>query len=84
LPIVAQVLPSSETCDSLFRLLTEGRPTAVTVEDARRAFHRNDGDMRSVWFDLYDLHEATRPNLAGTNGVPCPGTAAGPTVMASR
>jgi hypothetical protein len=69
MPVVANVVPCAAICDALFRMLTAGHTTPVTVGDARRAFERNAGDLRRVWFDLYNQHEATRANPAGIDGV---------------
>ncbi|MGL4514867.1 MAG: hypothetical protein ACRCT8_17405 [Lacipirellulaceae bacterium] len=69
LPLVAQLAPSESMLESLYRSLVADRETRVTLDDAREAFRRHGGDYRRVWFDLYDLHEARRPNRARALGV---------------
>lgn len=57
LPIVARTSPDAELLLALFERLTAARATPVGPEDALHSYARHGQDLRSVWFDLYDLHE---------------------------
>lgn len=52
-----EVRPDERLLAALFESLVRDRPTPVTLEDARWAFGLRRGDLREVWFDLYDRHE---------------------------
>lgn len=54
---VADLRPSERTAARLFERVVEQRETPVDPDDALRAFRRRRGDLRGMWFDLYDLHE---------------------------
>ncbi len=60
---VAWLRPDAALLGELFTKLTAERLTPVTLHDARRSHRLRRGNLREVWFDLYDLHERlTRPN----------------------
>lgn len=56
-PLLASMGPSQATVQGLFDRLTAERPTRVTRDDVARSYHRHQGNVREVWFDLYDRHE---------------------------
>lgn len=56
-PIVAQVQPTLETTLQLYEHLTEQRSSLVTRNDVTRSFRDQGGNLREVWFDLYERHE---------------------------
>ncbi|MEN0111439.1 MAG: hypothetical protein AAF805_12020 [Planctomycetota bacterium] len=57
LPVVARVEPTEQLAGALFERVTDPFDTPVTVGDAIDAFRRRHGDLRAMWFDLYDRHE---------------------------
>lgn len=57
LAVVARVEPDERLLGSLFERLTADRSTPVTFGDAITSFSHRRGNVRDVWFDLYDLHE---------------------------
>lgn len=57
LPVLATLSPSETLLERLFQRLTAGSETPVGLEDAKRSLYLHRGDLRAVWFDLYDLHE---------------------------
>ncbi|MEM6331445.1 MAG: hypothetical protein AAF790_14535 [Planctomycetota bacterium] len=57
MPVLAELSPTAETAAQLFRGLTRRRPSRVTERDALASFCRHGGNLREVWFDLYDQHE---------------------------
>lgn len=56
-PVVATLAPDCRLLARLFQRLTAERRTPVTLANARASFALRRGDLREVWFDLYDLHE---------------------------
>lgn len=60
-PVVCRMEPEVALLRRLFERLTARRPTRVTMAQAEESFTRHRGNLREVWFDLYDLHEAHRP-----------------------
>ncbi|MEO0530254.1 MAG: hypothetical protein AAF266_06700 [Planctomycetota bacterium] len=57
LAVVATLRPTVGQLETLFERLTCDGTTAVTLADAHASFTRRRGNLRDVWFDLYDLHE---------------------------
>lgn len=57
-PTVACLRPDPDLTRRLFQRVTAGSSTPVTWGDARASFRRQRGNLREVWFDLYDLHES--------------------------
>lgn len=57
LPVLARSRPSLALAERLFVHLTRSTSTPVRLSDLHRAYGRRQGDLRCVWFDLYDLHE---------------------------
>ena len=56
-PVVAQVCPSVETALQLYEYLTAQHASPVTRNDVAQTFGAQDGNLREVWFDLYERHE---------------------------
>ncbi|MEM6799496.1 MAG: hypothetical protein AAF589_08275 [Planctomycetota bacterium] len=65
LPVLATLAPSEDAIRSLFRQLTKTRRTLVTESDAVASYRRHNGNVREVWFDLYDRHERLARRLTG-------------------
>ncbi|TWT75459.1 hypothetical protein Pla123a_29680 [Posidoniimonas polymericola] len=63
LPALAELRPTLADIERCFGLLTQDRSTPVTRTDLRNAFARHEGNVREVWFDLYDRHEQRQRNL---------------------
>lgn len=62
LPLLTTLRVTEATVAALFNELTRRRPTPVTQSQALASFRAGGGDLRAVWFDLYDRHERlTRP-----------------------
>ena len=62
LALLARLSPTPMLMAQLFFQLTEKRPTPVQLAEALQAFDCHSGDLRSIWLDLYQLHEQrTRP-----------------------
>lgn len=57
LPTLARLRPTLADASALFEQLTDARATRVTPNDLARSFELRRGNIRDVWFDLYDLHE---------------------------
>lgn len=57
LPVLARLAPDFKVAQQLFTLLKENSSTSVTSEDLVSSYHRCRGNLREVWFELYDLHE---------------------------
>ncbi len=57
LPTLVELSPSATLLEQLLKSLLANRPSPVTLADARLSFARHGGNLREVWFDLYDLHE---------------------------
>lgn len=60
--VVARLAPDRQLLGRLFHRLTADRPTPVTLADAEASFTRRRGNLREVWFDLYNRHEALLPS----------------------
>jgi hypothetical protein len=61
-PVIAALQSSKSLVAALFDRLTAERPTPLTIGYAIDSWRRRHGNLRDVWFDLYDLHEKlTRP-----------------------
>lgn len=58
--VVARLNTDEAVLTELYGCLVATRPSAVTLEDARRSHCRRRGNLRAVWFDLYNLHETLR------------------------
>ena len=56
LPVLAELSPALEDVMNLFDKLTAERPTGVTKAEAAVSYHRHHGNVRDIWFDLYDQH----------------------------
>lgn len=73
-PVVCRLQPDRDLLRGLFQRLTADRPTPVTLAQAEASFSRRRGNLRDVWFDLYDLHEGysrcrrTKPVVASYVG----------------
>lgn len=57
LPDLCDLSPSAQDALRLFAQLTESRRTPVSRRDCLRCYQHRRGNLREVWFDLYDLHE---------------------------
>jgi len=76
LATLAILQPDVELGLQVFSLLTAECSTPVTAGDYRNAFNACDGNLREVFFNLYDLHErrnriAISANLAAPQSVMC-------------
>ncbi len=60
LPVLAELKPSVSDTLRLFRELTAHAEPLVTPDDAVASYHRCHGNVREVWFELYDLFEQRR------------------------
>lgn len=56
-PLLATVTPSLGLAQELFAILTNRISTEVQLPALTASYHCHDGNLREVWFDLYDLHE---------------------------
>ncbi|MCA9240591.1 MAG: hypothetical protein KDA37_10340, partial [Planctomycetales bacterium] len=56
-PTLARLCPSLEDAQRLFQLLRQQASTPVTLDHLCESYHRHAGNLREVWFDLYDQHE---------------------------
>ena len=54
--------------DIVHRLVGQG-PSPVTAQELNRRFALHQGNLREVFFDLYDLYEQTRPKASAGNDV---------------
>ncbi len=52
-----QLAPQVDVALAIFRQLTAEVPTPVTAEDVATGFEACKGNLRDLWFQLYDLHE---------------------------
>lgn len=57
LKVLATLAPSLTQVRDLFRQLTSHRVTPIQEDDVIASYHRQRGNVREIWFDLYDLHE---------------------------
>lgn len=57
LPTLAVLRPQLADVLAAYERLTAGCPTPVDRAAVRASFARRGGNVREVWFDLYDLHE---------------------------
>lgn len=57
LPLLAELKPTVTDTLRLFRELTAQAEPLVTPDDAVASYHRFHGNVREVWFELYDLFE---------------------------
>lgn len=62
IPDLARCAAGVATVEEVVRHLLHGETTGITTEMIRDSFHRHDGDVREVLFELYDLVEAGIPN----------------------
>ena len=62
--VLAELRPNRRLLATLFDHLTRERPTTVSLGNALASFARRRGNLREVWFDLYELHEGRRRSLA--------------------
>lgn len=61
LPLLYEARPSLEIVQELVReLLENAGPARIVESDVEQAFTRCDGNLREVFFRLYDLHEQRR------------------------
>jgi hypothetical protein len=70
LPTLATLSPTLGDAVRLFERLTADRPTPVLPRDLARSFAESRGNVREVWFDLYDLHER-RTRCEAKTGATC-------------
>ncbi len=64
-PVVARLEPTVETALHLYEHLTAEKVTPITRNDVARSFQKQGANLRKVWFDLYEQHEAkTRQRTA--------------------
>lgn len=59
LPDLIRCTASLTLVEQLIRDLLAGKESPITVDQIRSSFHRHDGNVREVLFEMYDLHEAT-------------------------
>lgn len=65
--VIANLSPNVALLDALYHHLTDRLSTPVTLADARRSHCQQRGNLREVWFDLYNLHESrSRLNRTGS------------------
>ena len=55
--LLAELSPTAANAVGLFRALTAARRTPLGEQDFHASFARHNGNLREVWFDLYDRHE---------------------------
>lgn len=60
LSTLATLVPNEELMVQLFDRLMDGVQPLVHREDADASFSRHGGNLREVWFDLYDQYERNR------------------------
>jgi GTPase SAR1 family protein len=65
LPTLMRLSPRVDVALAVYRRLARQVPTPVTPEDVRAAFDAQQGNLRNVLFQLYDLHEMRRPGAVG-------------------
>ena len=58
LPDLVRCAPGLPLVTRLVRDLVAGKENAIADEDIRRSFHRHEGNVREVLFEMYDLCEA--------------------------
>lgn len=56
-PTIADLAPSLELAHALFAQLTQSVATPLAPQAMTASYHRHNGNLRDVWFDLYDQHE---------------------------
>ncbi len=59
IPDLARCTPCLALAEQLVRDLLAGEEGRITDDDVRRSFHRHDGDVREVLFEMYDLYESS-------------------------
>lgn len=57
LPVLARLAPTLSLAKRLFAELSTQHPTLVQSADLAASYRRQRGNLRDVWFELYDLHE---------------------------
>lgn len=69
LPDLARTSPSLRLAQDLVGQLLAQGPALVSADEVNRQFVLRQGDLREVFFDLYDLYEQRRSEgLAGSDG----------------
>lgn len=59
LPDLVRCAPGLSLVTRLVRDLLAGKGNSIADEDIRRSFHRHEGNVREVLFEMYDLYEAS-------------------------
>jgi hypothetical protein len=67
LPIIYRTLSSLDTAHELVRQLTENTAIVIDPQFVERAFRAHDGNLREVFFDLYDVAQRSGA-WAGADG----------------
>lgn len=60
LPLLVQTSPSLEVIQEIVRDIQPCTPLRVFDRDVELSFHRHGGNVREVFFELYDLYERRR------------------------
>jgi hypothetical protein len=60
LPLLARTAPELATVQRLVEKLTADDSTAIAPGDVAASFDRHNGNVREIFFDLYDRYERTR------------------------
>ena len=58
IPDLVRCTPSLDLVKQLVRGLLADEVTSVTDDEIRRSFHRHEGNVREVLFEMYDLYQA--------------------------
>ncbi|MFV1965504.1 MAG: hypothetical protein ACC628_08795 [Pirellulaceae bacterium] len=61
LPTLYRTSISLELAQQLVGELTGGDASLITSDDVRQSFHRQQANLREVFFELYDVYESRRP-----------------------
>ena len=58
IPDLIRCTPSLALVEELVSCLLANDPDRITRDEIRRSFHRHEGNVREVLFEMYDLYEA--------------------------
>ncbi len=58
IPDLVRCTPSLALAEALVRHLMNGEAGRISNDEIRRSFHRHDGNIREVLFEMYDLFES--------------------------
>lgn len=58
IPDLVRCTPSLTLAESLVRHLMKGETIRISTDEIRCSFHRHDGNIREVLFEMYDLFES--------------------------